>query len=124
MTAARKSERLSIRGEYLSDFAPGGTGKESTEDLPIVWKKGVGFDVRAVFGENPTPKKSFREGITQMAKEEEKKEKKPGIDFGVGNTLKGIFDGISDLVDSMTSLVLGKKEKKEKDTTKKRENKN
>ncbi len=58
-----------------------------------------------------------------MAKEEEKKEKKPGIDFGVGNTLKGIFDGITGLVDSVTTLVLGKKEKKEKDTTKKREKK-
>ncbi|MFQ6066102.1 MAG: hypothetical protein ACE5K3_02340 [bacterium] len=58
-----------------------------------------------------------------MAKEEEKKEKKPGIDFGIGNTLKGIFDGITSLVDSVTTLALGKKEKKEKDTARKREKK-
>jgi len=56
-----------------------------------------------------------------MAKEEEKKEKKTGIDFGIGNTLKGIFDGITDVVDSVTGLVLGKKEKKEKDTPEKQE---
>lgn len=58
-----------------------------------------------------------------MAKEEEKKEKEPSTDFGIGNTLKGIFDGITDVVDSVTTLVLGKKEKKEKDTAKKREKK-
>lgn len=55
-----------------------------------------------------------------MAKEEEKKEKKPGIDFGIGNTLKGIFGGITGLVDSVTTLVLGKKEK---ETTEKEEKK-
>ena len=38
-TTVRKSERLSTRGEYLSDFAPGEGTNESTEDLPVVSKK-------------------------------------------------------------------------------------
>lgn len=52
-----------------------------------------------------------------MAKEEEKKEKKPGTDFGI---FKGIFGGLTDVVDSVTSLILGKKEK---ETTEKEEKK-
>ena len=59
-----------------------------------------------------------------MAKEKpEEKEREQGGGLGIGNTLKGIFDGITDVVDSVTTLVLGKKEKKEKDTTEKREKK-
>ena len=58
-----------------------------------------------------------------MAKEEEKKEKKSISDFGIGNTLKGIFDGVTSLLDSVSTLVLSKKEKREKDTTEKREKK-
>jgi len=59
-----------------------------------------------------------------MAKEKpEEEEKEQGGGLGIGNTLKGVFDGITGLVDSVTILVLGKKEKKEKDTTKKREKK-
>ncbi|MCK4419083.1 hypothetical protein KAV79_04690 [Candidatus Aerophobetes bacterium] len=61
-----------------------------------------------------------------MAKEDIKKEKKPGTDLGIGNTSKGIFDGIAGLVDSVTALALGKKEKpkeKEKEITEKEEKK-
>ena len=60
-----------------------------------------------------------------MAKEKpEEKEKEEGISLGMGNTLKGVLDGITHLVDSVTALALGKREKpKEKEKEEKEEKK-